>query len=463
MQAYISLYDLNRKIREGYQQMFPASLWIVAEISEIRQNYNGHVYLELIEKDPSGKQILARSKATIWAGNWRSIKPYFELNTGLELKSEQKVLVQVSVSFHELYGHSLNIVGIDPNYTLGDQARKRKEIIDRLIQEGVFEMNKEMPFPDLPQRIAIVSSATAAGYSDFMNHLFNNQKLFRFQTRLFQSIMQGDQAIDSILRSLDMIFDEAESFDLVVIIRGGGSKAELSTFDNYDLAANIAQFPLPVLTGIGHERDESIADLVAYHAFKTPTAVADYLIGIYEEHARYLDELKEEVMQQANQILQNNHRILQRFSDRFIPTTRRILQNHQQGLLISRERLKGATQNFIRKDKTQLIQYQTKLLHQIKFFNTIQHLFLTKSSDKLKQQVSNFLQPKKMELKHFAQHVNLVKPENVLKKGYSLVYQEGKIIKKAGNLKAGERIETRFIDGSVISISEKIQLNPETD
>lgn len=461
MPEYLSLLELNRKIRDGYQNLFPASVWIVAEISEIRQNYNGHVYLELIQKSANGSQILARSKATIWAGNWRSIKPFFELNTGLELKAETSVLVSVSVSFHELYGHSLNIVGIDPNYTLGDQARKRKEIIDRLIREGVYEMNKELDFPALPQRIAIISSSTAAGYSDFMTHLHQNGRNFRFMTRLFQSTMQGELAVQSIMQSLETIYEQQERFDLVVVIRGGGSKAELSTFDSYELAAHVAQFPLPVLTGIGHERDESITDLVANQSFKTPTAVADFLINLFEEHARYLIELRQTTIHSIQSILSEKRIKLQRLSDRFVPTVRRIVAARHQSLSFYQSKLETASKHSIKNQANLLIRQQSRLHNQVKFFHTIQNMQLRKFSEKLKQSAERFLSPKKQEIKHFEQHLELVKPENILRKGYTLIYQNGKIVKRAAAIQEGQLLETRFIDGKVQSIASQIQLQSD--
>lgn len=457
MPDYLSLYELNRKIREGYQSLFPSTQWVVAEISEINKHYSGHIYLELVEKDPSGKQILAKSRATIWAGNWRSIKPFFELNTGLELKSEMKILVSVNVTFHELYGHSLNILGIDPNYTLGDQARKRKEIIDQLIKDGVFEMNREIPFPEHPWRIALISSKTAAGYGDFYKQLHLNNRRLRFETTLFQSTMQGDSAVASILDSLYKIAEKSEHYDVLVIIRGGGSKAELSVFDSYDLASAVAQFPLPVLSGIGHDRDESILDMVAYHPFKTPTAVAEFLVSIASRNADILEEHAFNLKTLSLERIANEQQRLQKARDLFIITTKRLLagQNHQLNLL--QERFRNNSLSLIKQNRQKLIHFHLRTDHQVKLFTQVRKLDLQAKSKQLIRSLSVIFPNQNRQLKNFTQQLELIKPENLLRRGYSIATANGKIIKKASELQKGDLLQTRFIDGIASSRVDEIE------
>jgi exodeoxyribonuclease VII large subunit len=270
----ISLIELQTQVKTGIRTMFPGIYWIIAEISEMNTNQSGHCYLELIEKSTESEQIIAKAKATIWAFTFRMLKPYFESVTGQRFSTGIKVMLSVSIEFHELYGFSLNVKDIEPNYTVGDLTRKKQEIIKQLQDEGVFHLNKELEFPIVPQRIAVISSETAAGYGDFVHQLKTNRYGFKYYIKLFKAYMQGEEAEKSIINALDQIFESLEKFDIIVIIRGGGSQADLNCFNSYWLAYHITQFPLPVLTGIGHERDQTIADLVAFNNLKTPTAVA---------------------------------------------------------------------------------------------------------------------------------------------------------------------------------------------
>ncbi|MGC9341230.1 MAG: exodeoxyribonuclease VII large subunit, partial [Bacteroidales bacterium] len=301
----ISLSKLSNRIRKKISESFPDQFWVIAEISELHVNSSGHAYLELIEKNPDNNKILARMRATIWAYTWRMIRPYFEGSTGYQLTAGIKVLVFVSLEFHSLYSISLNIKDIDPSYTLGDLARKKAEIIDRLKKEGVMEMNKQLGFPLVAQRIAVISSSTAAGFEDFLNTLSSNSYNFHFQVSLFQAIMQGDSAEDSIISALEQIYEVEENFDVVVLIRGGGAQIDLDCFNNYDLAYHITQFPLPVLTGIGHERDETVADMVAHTRLKTPTAVAELLIDYMIEYLGKIEDYEENLTDLVSFRMQN--------------------------------------------------------------------------------------------------------------------------------------------------------------
>ena len=259
----LSLYDLNALVRRSLEQCLPDTYWIQAELSDVRTNSTGHCYLEFVQKDPRSNNLIAKARGTVWSNVFRLLKPYFEEATGQAFVSGIKVLVQVTVSFHELYGYSLTVQDIDPTYTVGDMARRRKEILKQLEEEGVLTLNKELAMPRLPQRIAVISSSTAAGYGDFCHQLQNNARGFYFHTELFPALMQGERVEESVLTALDKINSRLDSFDAVVIIRGGGATSDLSGFDTYLLAAACAQFPLPVITGIGHERDDTVLDSVA--------------------------------------------------------------------------------------------------------------------------------------------------------------------------------------------------------
>jgi exodeoxyribonuclease VII large subunit len=274
---HLTLLELNTKIAEVLKTQMEPSYWVVAEIGQLQINRSGHCYLELLEKE--GQQIMAKNRATIWSHTYRYLSVWFQGITGQPLKAGMNILFNATIQFHEVYGFSLNIRDIDAQYTLGEREKRRRETIEQLMQDGVFEMNQALPLPAVPQHVAVVSSNTAAGYSDFINHLTNNEYGYQLQTELFDSVMQGDRAESSMIDALHRVYQRSAEFDLLVIIRGGGASLDLDCFDGYDLAAHVAQFPLPVITGIGHERDETITDLVAHTKLKTPTAVAVFIIA----------------------------------------------------------------------------------------------------------------------------------------------------------------------------------------
>ena len=274
----ISLYGLTTLIRRTIDQNLPDAYIVIAEIQSLSVNRSGHAYLDLVEKSEGGDQIISQARATIWASQFRMIRAYFESTTGRQLQPGIKIMVKAKVTFHEIYGLSLNITDILPEFTAGEIAMQRQRTINQLKEEGIFEMNKELALPMLVQRIAVISSATAAGYGDFTKQLQGNQYGYKFVTTLFEASVQGDGAASSIISQLDIIAELRNQYDCVAIIRGGGSKTDLACFDQLSICQHICQFPLPVITGIGHDRDESIADLVANTPLKTPTAVAQFLI-----------------------------------------------------------------------------------------------------------------------------------------------------------------------------------------
>ena len=287
----LTLYELNARVRGVLETGLPDRYWLQAELSEVREAYNGHCYLEFVQKDKGGRELVARARGVIWAGVYQLLKPMFEREAGRPLAAGLKVLVRVSVSFHELYGYSLTVTDIDPAYTLGDMARLRREILARLEEDGILYANKELSLPMIVSRVAVISSATAAGYGDFCHQLLLNDYRFRFDVRLFPAVMQGERVEQSVLSALEAVMNDAEGgWDVVVIIRGGGATSDLSGFDSYWLAAACAQFPLPVITGIGHERDDTVIDLVAHTRVKTPTAAAAFLVRHQLEAAMRLEE-----------------------------------------------------------------------------------------------------------------------------------------------------------------------------
>ena len=287
----IGLKLLQELIKEALEDNFDRQLWVRAEIWDISVNASGHCYLTLVEKDEETSNIVAKAQAIIWASTFRVLRPYFETATGEKLQAGMKVLLQIRVQYSLLYGLSLIVSNIDPNYTVGSTALERQKILDRLEKEGMMDMNRTLPLPDLPRRFAVISAETAAGYGDFMNHLHNNGFGYKFRTELFQAPMQGADAPAGIIAALDKIAERSGDFDAVLIIRGGGSNFDLACFDDYDLAVNIAQYPLPVLTAIGHERDCHVSDLIAHTYLKTPTALADFFVDIFAAEEQHVDSL----------------------------------------------------------------------------------------------------------------------------------------------------------------------------
>lgn len=289
----ITLYSLNNLVRNAVADAMPSRYWVTGELSEVRETAAGHCYIELVQRDETTDETVAKARGTVWSRIYSLLRPYFLEQTGQPFAAGLKVLLQVTVSFHELYGYSLDVCDIEPSYTIGDIARRRQLIIKRLTDEGVIGLNKELDLPLLPQRIAVISSATAAGYGDFCDQLLGNRYGFAFYPHLFPAPMQGSAAEQGIIEALNSIASNIDLWDAVVIIRGGGATSDLGCFDTYDLANNCAQFPLPIITGIGHLRDESLLDIVAHTSAKTPTAAAELFIHAMLANEATLAELQE--------------------------------------------------------------------------------------------------------------------------------------------------------------------------
>lgn len=404
----LSLYELNGLVKRTIRDRMSETYWVQAELSDVRSNYSGHCYLEFIQKDASGNNLIAKARGTIWSNIYKMLKPYFEQETGQAFASGIKVLVRVSVDFHELYGYSLTVLDIDPTYTVGDMERKRREILRQLEEEGVINLNKELEMPVLPQRIAVISSATAAGYGDFCNQLSNNPRGYGFYTELFPAIMQGERVEESIIAALDAIYARLEAFDVVVIIRGGGATSDLSGFDTYELAANCAQFPLPIITGIGHERDDTVIDLIAHTRVKTPTAAAAFLVACMDQVADRLDNLSFRLQQGVRNRLLWEHRRIEGLKQRIPSAVYKRISDGKYGLLAANRDLQMATRQF--------------------------------------------LSMKKHRLELLQQRLNDALPEKQLARGYSITLKNGKAVKDASALKEGDTLVTLLYKGKVESV-----------
>lgn len=450
MENPLSLFALNVQVKERLNASFSSHFNVVAEISEFQEN-RGHAYLELIEKDVQDK-VIAKAKATIWANTYRLLKAYFESTTGYSIETGLKVLLTVTVEFHEIYGYSLNVRDIDPTYTLGNIARKRAAIIRMLEEEGVIHMNKEIEFPAIPQRIAIISSKTAAGYEDFMDHLIHNEYGFKFYTKLYESLMQGDETEKSIVNALERINLNRELFDVVVIIRGGGSKSDLSAFDSYPIALNISQYPLPVITGIGHDRDETVADLVACVSLKTPTAVADYLIGRFLDAENYLESLKERIYESAELLLDANRQIFDRLNVDFKIKAQEQLRYAKNRLDKNIGILKILTKSSLKAGGASLDRYTESVVQRAKRYLADKNRDRNAAELKLKPILKTYISLKKQQLELLKQRSEFADPNTIISRGYSITYLNGKVVKSVHQIKADDLVETKIIDGTFRAI-----------
>ena len=407
MNEKLSLTELQLIIKDSLYLALPDMYWVVAEISEIKENYNGHCYLELVEKHPDEISIRSRVKAVIWSSRYRFIKSFFENSAGESLRDGLKILIRVKIEYHEIYGLSLVINDIDPAFTIGDMALKRQQILKKLEEEGVLTMNKDIDFPVVPQRIAVISSANAAGYTDFMKHLKGNSFGYVFYTALFETPMQGRETESGLIKALDRIASHLDKFDLAVIIRGGGSQTDLSWFDNYNIAYYITQFPLPVITGIGHEKDLSVADIVAHRSLKTPTAVADFLIDCMNNAENHLVDLSNEITDRSKLMLEKSKKKIETARLRLIPVARAQLSLNGTAIIRKKEILASSSKNRLSIINNQLAGFNNSL--------------------------------------------KILDPENVLKRGYTITSMKGKILKKSKQLKRDDVLDTKFSDGSLSS------------
>lgn len=400
----MTLFELNSLVREAIEDALPMEYLVEAELSECRES-RGHCYMELIQKDEKTSTPIAKASAKCWANKWLTIRPYFERTTGQQLHAGMKVLLQVYPQFHEAYGFSWIVTDIDPTYTLGDMARKRQEIIQKLKAEGVFDLQKELQLPTFCQHIAVISSQTAAGYGDFCNQLADNPYGFKFETQLFPAIMQGEGVEQSIISALEQIYDMP--FDCVVIIRGGGATSDMSGFDTLALAENVANFPTPIITGIGHERDESILDMISHTRVKTPTAAAALLI----------DHLKGvlETIEGAQSMI--THYVQQKLS----------IANSQLSII------------------------SEAIPRLFSIVRTQQEAKIDALYTRLPMLIERLLTSENHRLQLIDEKLKALDPTLLLARGYSITLHNGKTIKDASVLKPGDTLETHVAQGIIHS------------
>ena len=427
----ISLLEYNIRIKRLLASPDVQKCWITAELSDVAVR-GGHCYMELVQKDESNTRILAKNRGVIWANVFNRLKCEFELATGMAFVSGLKLLIEVTANYHEQFGLSLVISDINPEYTLGGMAMKRREILRRLAEEGIIDMNKELAFPDVPQRIAVVSAEGAAGYGDFMNQLENNPYGLQFYTKLFPAVMQGERTVPTVIAALDRINEHQELFDCVVIIRGGGATSDLHCFDDYNLAAHVAQFPLPVVVGIGHERDVTVLDDIAAMRVKTPTAAAEWLISRGEAALARIGELSNAVVGSASGYVARANEQLAYYSSTIPLVAQNMIDAANMRLNHYAQTIPVGVHNRIATARTQLM-----------------YLFQT-----MKQAGEQRLLREKMRVQSIADKVEILSPQNTLRRGYTLTMKNGKVVTKAEDLKAGECVITIFADGEVKSIVE---------
>ena len=400
-----TLLELNRMVRETIERQMDGKYWVEAELSDLHDR--NHCYMELVENDPFGPTPLAKARAVCWANRWTALRSKFERQTQQQLRPGIKVRMMVTPTFHEAYGFAYQVSDIDPDYTLGDIVRKRMEIIRQLKKAGIFDLQRELVLPRFAQRIAVISSAQAAGYGDFCHQIDDNSYGLSFSHELFAAIMQGEQVEASVIEALNKINDEADSFDVVVIIRGGGATADLSGFDTLRLAENVANFPLPIITGIGHERDESVLDLVAHHNVKTPTAAAAFLIDHLALVANYLDQASQRISNIITYRLQTERMRTQRLAERIPLLFSTVKVNREAYIATLYSRLENSLRN-----------YFTNQAHKL---------------DMLEQRTKP------------------LDPMLMLQRGYTITTHNGHIIRDLKDIEPGDEIVTTTASGSIKS------------
>lgn len=507
-----SLRQLLLAVGSCIQKTFNGRYWIVAEIASLQQQYNGHAYLELVEKDTETQGYKARVKAMIWRDSYVVLNRHFQEVTGSAISAGIKVMILVSVSFHEQYGLSLVIHNIDPSYTLGDIERQRKETIAKLRKAGILDLNRSIALSLPFQRIAVISSSHAAGYGDFFNHLHHNRYGICFYTALFVAKLQGEQAPDSIVQALDRILSVEENFDIVVIVRGGGASTDLGCFDDYSLSEVVAQFPLPILTGIGHDRDQSVVDRVAHRAFKTPTAVADFLV---EKHTEELEKLKtwgnglahltRKAMQRCEDLLYKEQRFL-RYA---VANQKEKTQKRSQDIHLVQHRLRDrvracreayrtlsvANDQMLRQMRYALAQQKTRrhleynnvqaslrkvvrqrsvedahrlerlcrsLGHGLAFALQENKYSFLECRRRYVQSMQTIIASEARRVEHWVAILEMAHPQRTLQRGFSVVKHNGATLYDVTKIEVGDSLQIRLSNGSVDAEVRSIQISQDT-
>lgn len=437
----LTLYELNNLVKGVLENSLDEEYWVTGEFSEARAGYGGHLYAELVQKDESGRSIVAKARVNCWARQYNMLRLRFLHETGEEIRAGLKVMALVRVTFHEQYGYALQLIDLDPSYTLGDMARRRQEILLQLEKEGILHDNQQLPLPRLLQRIAVISSANAAGYGDFCHQIEDNEYGLHFYLQLFPAVMQGANVEQSVLEALFRIADEEEDWDAVVIIRGGGATSDLSDFDSYSLASAIAQFPLPVIVGIGHDRDQTVLDLVAHTSLKTPTAVAAFLVEHQSEELAELTDLRQRIMQSAQQRLLMEHNRLDRHAA-FFPLAFSRMKERQLGrLALMEQRLQMSIMGRVERERN--------------------HLDVV--AQRFSAAVPSRLERENHRLDMLSQRFELLNPDRLLERGYSITLCGGRIVKDINDVSDGDVITTRLQSGELYSkvLAKQAPLSPE--
>lgn len=449
-----TLAELQQEIKERLSESFPFAVWIVAEINTLTRHRSGHCYMELVQKSKTSNNIIAQARATIWANKFSFISAYFESETDRELAVGMNVMLQVAITYHEVYGMSLNVLGINPTYTIGDVERAKKEIIDRLINEGVFDMNKTQTLPAVIQNIAVISSSTAAGYGDFVNHLETNMHGYHINITLFEAAMQGKQTEISVLDALNRIGDEYENYDAVAIIRGGGSKNDLSWFDNYNIAYMVTQFPLPVISGIGHERDESIVDMVAHTRMKTPTAVANFIIDYNSKFEEQIDSTSSEIFGIAKDFLMSSEMYLNNMTMSIMKVRTRLSKDTERCDRIMSE-IRTELNVRMKEEEMKLNMIGNKLETSPQRLISDQESHLNGIKELISRTTKHRIEKANEKLSFLEHRLTLNDPRTILKRGYSITRINGKVVTNDLETNEGDIMETLLYDGKVTSVVKK--------
>ena len=425
----LTLYQLNSLVRETLETTFPETFLVTGELSEARQASNGHFYGELIEKGADGKSVVARARINCWARQYNLLRMRFLHETGQDIRAGLSVMLMVQVTYHEAYGLSLNVLDIDSSYSLGTMERRRKEILAQLEADGILEDNRTLALPKLARRVAVVSAATAAGYGDFCHHLQHNDYGLGFCVKLFPAVMQGQHVEESVMAALQQIADEYDRWDVAVIIRGGGAVADLADFDSYPLAASIAQFPLPVLVGIGHERDKTVLDYVAHRCMKTPTAVADFLIEHQAQCLVALEQFARRVRDAVRDRVYHSRQRLNRLAFRLPSAVGRCTLSHHHRLKLLEGRIQAGAGTALQTER-----------HRTERLATL-----------LPNAAALLAERHRHRLDMIEQKVQLCDPARILRQGYSLTTVEGRIVTDASQVKPGDVLKTRLAHGELTS------------
>lgn len=442
----LTLYELNSIVSFGIKKVLPGSYWVVAELNEVRTASNGHCFVEMIDKD-EGTNITAKARGTIWSNVYNRLRFKFVQETGRDIAAGMKVRVNVTVEFHELYGYSLNIIGIDSAYTLGDLYVKRKEILLRLEQAGVIGMNRELGLPAVVQRIAVISSPTAAGYGDFCDQLRNNPYGIAFHIELFPAAMQGDHVEASVISALDAINARSDQFDVVVMVRGGGATSDLSAFDSFDIAFHVAQYPLPVISGIGHERDRTVVDEVACVAVKTPTAAAQHIITHDHAFVTRLDGIASAIAASITASVARQHLSLGTYAARLDKAAAALMSAHKAWMAGTQARLDRQLRTRLHTSSARLAALSARLQALASVQRGRQSSTLDRMGDRLTFATKSQLDRQRGKLQLMSGLVAASEPSNVLRKGFSIIRTGGVAVRSVAALAEGHEYEVEMADG----------------